>query len=689
VSDDEMKVWGSNYTTCDLKVPHYHFRAEEMKVYPGDKVITGPIWLYIGETPIAYLPFMAANLRRGRRSGILRPEFEFGFDRQGGRYIRNWGYYWATNDYTDFGFRGDFNEEQSLRLYTENRYALRYRFTGGVRYNFFRNLKTNRNEWELSARHNHTLGERFSLTGDARFVSSDNAPSSINRIDDVARVTDRAIRSNVSLRKQWDTVGFSASASRQQNLSVTAPGAVKVSTTAPDVTLSIPSRNLFFGKKSQSGKEGFWERTLSNTRYSPSLSGRRTTKETEFTKEENVTINQGLGFQSPQRIGFLTVSPSLRASNASTRDVFEELEHSETSIDNSVTPADTTTSVIPHSRTVKTDNRFSWNTGASMSTNFYGTFYPKIGRLRGIRHTISPQASWTYTPAFGNEGPARQGFAVSLRQSLDLKVLARDAGEETAAGAPGAPGAPPAGPGEEEERVNKLSGVVLWTLTSAYNPKAPRRQGWSTISSSINTSLLGTSVSMNQRIDPYELDVQSTTVQSGVRFGGTHPFGRSSSVTIRELNVVAAHDTSGQKGRAPAAEWEETGEARDRRDEESALAIEEGRLPWSLSADISYTKSKNFDPRSTLQLNGEIELTPAWTVSYSTTYDVQERLLLGQNYRITRDLHCWEMSLSRQQLGNEWQFYFRINLKAHEEIYAEQGRRGLGGGTFGQGSFGF
>jgi hypothetical protein len=73
VGENELKVWNSWYTTCDLKEPHYHFAAKHMKVYPDDKAFSGPIWLYVGKTPIFALPFMANSISTGRRSGLLRP----------------------------------------------------------------------------------------------------------------------------------------------------------------------------------------------------------------------------------------------------------------------------------------------------------------------------------------------------------------------------------------------------------------------------------------------------------------------------------------------------------------------------------------------------------------------------------------------------------------------------------------
>lgn len=691
VGDNEMKVWGSRYTTCDLKVPHYHFSAKEMKVYPNDKVITGPIWLYIGETPIAYLPFMAANLRRGRRSGILRPDFEFGFDRRSGRYIRGWGYYWATNDYMDYTFQGDFNEDSEFRVFNQFRYALRYHFTGNVNYNFLRSLRTFTNKWTLDANHSQTLGEGASLNADLHFVSSDDALKSVNRIDNVDRVTERIIRSTVSLSKRWDTVNLGASATRKQTLNVTDPNTDKVTTVFPDVRLTIPSWDLYFGQSSGSGKAGLWERLLSNTKVSPGLSGKRETSERLYRKTEDITIRQSLGLQSPQTIGFLSVSPRLSMNNVTARADSEFFAHDETRIDTN--PPDTAVVFVPGRHARETTNTFSWNTGANVSTNVYGTFYPEIGRLRGVRHKISPSMGWTYTPDIGNKGPARQGFSFNLQQALDLKVLRAKSGEEeeTGDGGEAADGGEAGVEGEApaEEDLQRLDGVAIWTLSSSYNPDPGAGQRkWSNVSSTVNTRLPGTSVSIRQTYDPYDRQITYTSVSSGLDFRGTHPFGRAETLEVKELNVVAAADTNrGKEGKKDRGYEMEFGGSST--GTEDRLGLEEGRLPWSLSMDFSYSKSLGSDPRSTLRFSGQVDLTKTWAITYSSDYDVQARDLRGQRYSITRDLHCWEMSFSRQKLGNEWQFYFKINLKAHTEIYAEQGQRGLGGGTFGTSSLGF
>ncbi|NIM22332.1 MAG: hypothetical protein GTN64_07950 [Candidatus Latescibacteria bacterium] len=639
VADNVMKVWNSTYTTCDLKVPHYHFATREMKVYLKDKAVSGPIWLYIGNTPIFGLPFLANNIQKDRRSGILRPEFEFGITKSTGRFIRNFGYYWATNDYTDFTFIGDFNEDASFRLFARNRYKLRYHFTGNVDFSFLRDLANYRNEWDISSSHSQTLGEKFDLTSDLRFVSSDAAPSAINRIDDVENVVNRRIESKVSVRKSWSSIGFSASARRIQNLNIANPDAVRIQTEFPSVSLSIPSRNLYFGRETKRGEKPFLEKLLSGVRYSPGVSGKRATEKKQFEDKEVINGNLSLNFSSPRKLGFVNISPSLSMNNNYTRTQVTIEEHEEEQADSMV--------LVPASHTVVSDNVFTWRTGGLMKTNFYGTFYPEVGSLIGIRHTVTPSVGYSYQPPISGLD-SRQSFSVRMDNVLDLKVRS----------------------GEKER---KLSGVMIWNLSSSYNPKAPERRGWSNVSSRVNLRLFGASVSMTQTIEPYEWQLTNTTITSSVSLHGTHRFGAIGQAAAPELNVIAS-DTTG--GSAVIVE-------RPEEPEEESFEPPVAGDSWNLSLAFSYSKSQFGDARSTLNANGSFQLTKNWKISYSTTYDVQNRMLMGQNFSINRDLHCWQMSFSRQKLGDEWQYYFRINVKAHQEIYAESGRRGVGRGGFG------
>jgi hypothetical protein len=597
----------------------------------------------------------------------------------------------------------DFNEDRQTRINVRNRYKLRYTFDGQVMVNYLRDLAQYTNKYEITARHSHNLGERFSLKSDLRFVSDEDALKDIYRIDDVNRVIDREIRSNVALSKSWNVVGFSLSANRTQKLNVVDPDVVRLSETLPSLQLSIPQRDFFFGERHRAEEQGFWEKLLTGIKYSPGLSGQRRSTAKKYEATEVVTSRQSLGFQSPQKIEFVTISPTLSLNNTYTRTTTETDEYEET-----ITQPDSTIT-IPASRSVESDNEFRWNVGANASTNLFGTFYPRIGRLRGIRHKLSPVVSYSFNPKIGDR-PRSQSFSVRLTNSFDLKVLRKteegaqteegggfvtrttrkgraeldaNAREETTAEA----GAAEKGGESEEEQLEKISGFLIWTLSSRYDPEAPKKEGWSNVTSSVNLRAFGTSISINQTIEPYEMKLLSTNVQSGFTIRGTHPFGRSEKVEVEELNVVAQADTGGRQEEEDL--YDRIGEPGAGPARPSELAIKEGRLPWNLRAGFDYSKTNNSDPRSTLQLSADLNLTKNWRFTYWTSYDIEAREMRGQNFSVHRDLHCWEMSLSRQLLGDEWQFYFKIAIKAHPEIYGETGQRGLGGfaGGITQGSF--
>ena len=49
--------------------------------------------------------------------------------------------------------------------------------------------------------------------------------------------------------------------------------------------------------------------------------------------------------------------------------------------------------------TISGFNRYNQYSGSvNLSTNIYGTFNFKKGRLNAIRHTMTPSVSWIYTP---------------------------------------------------------------------------------------------------------------------------------------------------------------------------------------------------------------------------------------------------------------------------------------------------
>ena len=54
-----------------------------------DKVVAAPVVMRVGHMPVFALPFYYKSLKQGRQSGILFPNFEFGWSERDGRHIGN------------------------------------------------------------------------------------------------------------------------------------------------------------------------------------------------------------------------------------------------------------------------------------------------------------------------------------------------------------------------------------------------------------------------------------------------------------------------------------------------------------------------------------------------------------------------------------------------------------------------
>ena len=123
-------------TSCDLPIPHYHFSAREIKWVSNTVLVARPVVLYIQDVPVLWLPFIFQDLRPGRHSGLLIPQFGFSdiirpspsYSRQ----ITNVGYYWATNDYMDVTGRINWFSGRYVALGFQTDYRWLNRFLSGT-----------------------------------------------------------------------------------------------------------------------------------------------------------------------------------------------------------------------------------------------------------------------------------------------------------------------------------------------------------------------------------------------------------------------------------------------------------------------------------------------------------------------------------------------------------------------------
>ncbi len=778
--DDVLKVYGSTYTTCDYRKPHYSMRAERMKVYIDDKIVSGPIMLYIGEIPCFWLPYMVNSIRRGRQSGLLRPNFDVGIDSRDGRFIRGLGYYWATNDYTDFILTTDFNENKNFRVHLTNRYKARYVLGGDVNLDFFRDFDRKSYEWTFKSSHNQTFGKTASLRSNLSFVSSDEAPSSVYRAEDVARIVDRRIYSTVSFNKNWGgtRLGLSASRNQKLNLSEDNPNEIGISSTLPSLSLNLPRTSLWFGEKHSGSAKGFWEGLLREITWAPNLKATRTTSQSDARKTEEVTASSSASISKQNTFLGLNITPSMGVSWSYAKTLKDEINlkyvvppgtaaltgdavpvpvtvdpsgsmlrivlNGHESGDIPITPGAynngaalagemensinswsgwisdqvtvdfidngdgtgsfrfassmtgsgssielvdlansiySTIGITPGVRAYGTDlsgpvenrkyrNEASMRFSLGVGTTLYGVFYPRIGSLVGIRHTFNPSVSWSYVPALTSNQRASQGYSWSLRNVIDLKYL-KD-GQET-----------------------KKNNAFTWNMSGSYSPELSERQ-FSDIRSSIRTSVGRlASISLNNTIDPYQWEILSSSFSANMSLGGSFSWPGKWEVPEHEKMRVAK-----ELGSAPAekpggdekdeidtydsfvSDFDQEQSWDDQSDGDGVPGAPGRGTSWSLSLGYSYSgfgSSSMSRPTSKVDMRGNLNLTDNWRITFSNYFDIERRKFTSQQYSLTRDLHCWQAGFVHRRFGEEYSFYFQIQIKAHPDIQYEQGKRGLSG----------
>ena len=96
-------------------------------------------------------------------------------------------------------------------------------------------------------------------------------------------------------------------------------------------------------------------------------------------------------------------------------------------------------------------------------------------------------------------------------------------------------------------------------------------------------------------------------------------------------------------------------------------------VDWQLSLSLSagftrrpkpdYTGFEN-EFNANLSFSGSFNLTPKWNFSSNGYYDFKTMQLQTYTMSISRDMHCWQMSINVTPVGPYRSFSFTINPKA-------------------------
>jgi len=270
--DDVIFIKDGVYTTCSCtEDPSYSLRSSKMKLVEKKWIYTGPLELYLFNIPTPlWLPFGFLPAQDTRRSGPLPPTYgedEFGF------YLRNWGWYFALNDYLDLQLQGGFWTRGSWETRTLFRYSKRYAFNGQLQLSIARFRTGEREDPTYSVRrtgsfqwnHSQTLDPSASFNANVNLSSSSYLRGISQNYDDRTRQT---IQSTLRLTKRWKSRNLSLQTAHNQVLATD-----EVSLTLPSLTFSQSSFKPFSSSSRTPGQgERFYEKLTMS--YSMNMNNR-------------------------------------------------------------------------------------------------------------------------------------------------------------------------------------------------------------------------------------------------------------------------------------------------------------------------------------------------------------------------------------------------------------------------------
>jgi lipopolysaccharide assembly outer membrane protein LptD (OstA) len=654
-----LNVEGGTYTTCDYLDPHYTFTSSKMKIFLDDKVIARPVVLRIRGIPVFGLPFYMFPIKRGRHSGILIPRIDVGIDQTKGRFIRNAGYYWAPSEYFDVTAWGDYYQRSRWVGHMEADYNVRYLLNGSLDGSFTRDVATGSSRWDLTGSHNQTIGESGRLVTRVDFVSDKKYRKDTS--DDLEKALRRVLESNASYSRSWEGLSMNLAAERRQDLDT------------GEISERLPTASLLMNRKTlvapKLGGQGWHRGTYASgsSSFAASLDQTSGVRKTRQAGSANVNIDSDLNLKGLSQsvrsrlvvtgerkdagewcAGCAAGKPTHAAGDLRTDFIAKFVPFGWINFNPS---ASTQLTLYDQSLAGKKyPLRFMYFGGFDSRVTLYRTYFPRIGPLSALRHVISPSVAFSHRPDFSKYSGrfySVSGVSGAVGKSSIMNIALGNRFQAKI------------GSGNDVRKIDDL--FSLETATSYDFLYRDRHQptGFSTISSNLRFyPSRYTTFDLGLTHEPVHLSLQSLDFQTRFSYTGKGPLppGFAEPEMPEEPRVV--------------------GEGAD-----AAKAGEVGSQvsgPWRFDLAYRYTKAIGGGKDSYwIELLATANLTRNWHVEYSGRFDLSGKQTVYQEYSIYRDLHCWEARFVRRYSAGDWEYYLRINIKAHPDIYAERGLRSL------------
>lgn len=708
--DQSINIKGGRYTVCDCEEPHYYLQMSSAKVMtkPRRTTVFGPAWpVFEGVPFLPVLPFGFIPKKPDRASGLLMPTF--GEEAARGFYMRDLGVYFVFGDYIDVSLTGSYYTLGSWNVDFNSRYKVNYKCNGNIGLTYSYDQVGEKGEPDFSSTSNFAV--KWSHQQDSKAHPGASFSASVNfstpsnsryNSHSVQEALNNQISSSVSYSRNWNgkfnlsVNGLHSQNSRDSSYAIT----------LPNVTFSV-SKFYPFKRKNRVGKEKLYEKfSLSyNTAFQNKINFKASqVREPNFFNkmQSGMKHNFSIGLPSFTLFKYINVNPSVNYNMAWFFDSKEKVYNPETDKVEDVNKGLFKTFGVQQ----------DYSGSISMDTQIYGLFnFGKHHKIQAIRHIVKPSVSMSFAPEKGtyfngwrsleytdNKGNfhhqdyniyegqmnsmASRGKSATANFALgnNFEAKVRDYKDTTGTGS------------KKVKLIDQLNFNTSYNFLADSCRLAP-------IGITMSTNVLGKiGINANVRLDPYGVD------SKGRRIGAFAWSTERSLLRMTDASISASYSINGKghidgnDGSKNASGGGSDSSSKGRSSMPSYVRtyyhpvtgeyIPGGWLyytnpesPWSINMSYSFNyrlgyktennelhKQHNFT--QTLNLSGNVKITPRLSVSATTGVDLQALKITTTQISATYDLHCFNISFSWVPTGTwkSWNFTIAANASALADL---------------------
>ena len=720
------------YTTCDKAHPDFYIALSRAKVRPGKDVVFGPAYLVVADVPLPLaIPYGFFPFSKKYSSGFIMPSYGDESDR--GFYLRDGGYYFAISDKWDLKLLGEIYTKGSWGVSAASNYRKRYRYSGSFLFSYqdsktgdkglpdFAEQESFKIQW--NHRQDPKANPYSSLAASVNFATSSYERNNLNSMYNPQTLTQTTRTSSVSWSTGFSSIGLSLSATTNlaQDMRTSS-----IQITLPDLNISL-SRFYPFKRKHLVGKERWYEKISMS--YTGQLANSISTTEDKIL-HSNLIKDWKNAFQHtiPVQANFtlfnyINVTPSFN---------FTDRMYSK-----KVTRGwdNTLQKEVVKDTTYGFHNVYNWSMNVGASTKLYGFWTPNRklfgDKIQAIRHVITPQVSFSYSPNFGAR---RYGYYDSYQYtdaSGNVKLIEYSPYQDELYSVPGKYKTEMISwdvsnniemkikSDKDTTGYKKISIIDELGASMSYNAAADyhrwsdlsmrlRLKWWKNYTFSMNAQFATYAYELDANGKPYVGNHTEWGYGRLPRFQGMSQnfsftlnpekfkkwFGRKDDkdddkVSVDsdgpDTNIESNMDDDLEKGKYAAKK--KRGNIAET-DDDGYMSF---NMPWSLTIGYGITMRENTAGRfntktmrypykftQTLNFSGNIRISDGWNINFSSGYDFENHAMSMTTASLSRDLHCFNMSASVVLAPyTSYNFTFRCNAATLTDALKYDKRSGI------------